>query len=308
MNGILEDLPASSIVHPTVVLRYKTRGIFELSISIKTVGLLQPIIVRPLNSSFEIVAGNRRYEACKLLKWRKIPCHILELDDRGAFEVSLVENVQRHTLNPIEEAQAFKKYVSDFGWGGVSELSRRLSKSPSYISKRMKLLELPRDILELISASDLHVSTAEELLSIDNKRKQSELASLIKKGQISSKNARTIIRDELEELNPCTLSGHETNNNEEIIFKAFDKSVISLRIALNQLATIMESFDESWIFYDTLLQHKNMLHAQIDLLIRQKKRYRRVSRISRYKIFRRRKISSSLTLSKPIKNSSTGLI
>jgi len=291
-KGIVEDLPASSIVHPTVVLRYKTKGIFELSFSIKTVGLLQPVIVRPINSSFEIVAGNRRYEACKLLKWRKIPCYILELDDRGAFEVSLVENVQRHTLNPIEEAQAFKKYVTDFGWGGVSELSRRLSKSSSYISKRMKLLELPRDILELITASDLYVSTAEELLAIDNKRKQSELASLIKKGQISSKNARTIIRDELEELSLSTLSSYKTNNNEENIFKAFDKTVIALRIALNQLATIMETFDESWIFYDTLLQHKNMLHGQIDLLIRQKIKYRRVCWASHYKIFRRRKISA----------------
>ena len=60
----------------------------------------------------------------------KTPCHIVELDDRGAFEVSLIENIQRQTLNPIDEANAFKKYVNDFGWGGVSQLADKLGKSP----------------------------------------------------------------------------------------------------------------------------------------------------------------------------------
>ena len=72
---------------------------------------MQAIVVRSKDEYFEVVAGNRRLNACKLLGWRKIPCHIVELDDRGAFEVSLIENIQRQTLNPIDEANAFKKYV-----------------------------------------------------------------------------------------------------------------------------------------------------------------------------------------------------
>jgi ParB family chromosome partitioning protein len=291
MNGIMEEIPIANIVHPHIMLRSKIRGIFELSDSINKDGLLQPIIVRPINSrSFEIVAGNRRFQACKILKWRKIPCHVNDLDDRAAFEVSLVENVQRHSLDPIEEAHAFKKYVSEFGWGGISQLSRRLSKSPAYVCKRMKLLELPRNVLELISTSHLNVSTAEELLALDNKDRQSELVSLVRKRQISSKSVRAIIRQELAELNLSDSSQQKTNSDQESILKAFDKSVISLKIAMFKLASIMESFGRTWIFYEIMLQHKNMIHAQIDLLIRQKKRYRQINTVSSSKIFRRRKI------------------
>jgi ParB family transcriptional regulator, chromosome partitioning protein len=290
IHGIIEEIPISNIVHPSIMLRYKIRGILELSVSIKKDGLLQPIIVRPINSSFEIVAGNRRFQACKLLNCRKIPCHIIELDNKEAFEVSLIENVHRHTLDPIEEAHAFKKYVTDFGWGGVTQLSRRLSKSPAYICKRMKLLELPTNVLELISTSNLNVSTAEELLGINDNNRQSQLVSLIRKRKISSKSVRTIIRNEQEELNPSELSQNRTNTDQDTVLKAFDKSVISLKLAMFKLATVMESFRQNWIIYDILLQHKNMIHAQIDLLIRQKKRYKRFNSVSGYKIFRRRKI------------------
>ena len=67
----------------------------------------------------------------------------LHLDDKEAFEISLVENVQRKTLNPIEEAEAYKRYVLSFGWGGISDLATRIGKSPSYIDKRMRLLDMP---------------------------------------------------------------------------------------------------------------------------------------------------------------------
>jgi ParB family chromosome partitioning protein len=77
-------------------------------------------VVRPANDRFEIVAGNRRYKACQSLKWKKIACHIFDLDDKHAFEFSIIENVQRQTLSVLEERQAYKMYVADFGWGGVS--------------------------------------------------------------------------------------------------------------------------------------------------------------------------------------------
>ena len=106
-------------------------GVEDLADSIKKIGLLQPIVVRTTEGSegFEIVAGNRRYSACRQLGWRKITCHIVELDDKGAFEIALAENVQRQTLNPVEEGLAFRKYVNEFGWGGVSELAQKISES-----------------------------------------------------------------------------------------------------------------------------------------------------------------------------------
>jgi ParB family chromosome partitioning protein len=75
------------------------------------------------------------------LGWRKIISHIVELTDKEAFEITLTENVQKKTLNPIDEALAYKRYIKDYGWGGMSELARKLGKSVSYISKRINLLD-----------------------------------------------------------------------------------------------------------------------------------------------------------------------
>ncbi|MFN2434339.1 MAG: ParB/RepB/Spo0J family partition protein [Nitrososphaeraceae archaeon] len=105
------------------------------------IGLLSPILARITeNGKFEVVAGNRRFKACKSLGWKKIPCHIVELDDRHAFEASIIENIQRNTLNIIEGGLAFRKYINEFGWGAASELARKLSKSSSYVSSPWNLI------------------------------------------------------------------------------------------------------------------------------------------------------------------------
>ena len=120
----------------------------ELAASIHQNGLLNPIIVRPVEDGFEIVAGNRRFEACKLLHWKHISAKVKDLSEKNAFEIQLIENIQRQTMNPIEEARAFKKYTADFGWGGESELARKISKSEQYVSNRIQLLRLPKNIIE----------------------------------------------------------------------------------------------------------------------------------------------------------------
>jgi ParB/RepB/Spo0J family partition protein len=161
--GFIVDVDISKIKQCKNI-RHNICDTEELAKSIEQKGLLQPILVRTLDGSFEIVAGNRRYSACKALGWKKIACHIIELDDKQAFEVSLIENVQRKSLSALDEATAFKAYVSDFGWGGASDLGSRIGKSVSYITKRMKLLNLLSDVLESIMNRRLDPSLAEELL------------------------------------------------------------------------------------------------------------------------------------------------
>jgi len=157
--------------------------------------LLQPIVVRANRSNnFEVVAGNRRLMACKMLGWSRISCHLVELDDKQAFEVSIIENVQRHTLNPIEEGLAFRKYVNEFGWGGVSELAQKLSKSTSYICKRIKLTELPKDMIDLISTSEISAAIGEELLPIVDKNVQSRLMEIIRERQLSSRTVCKLVK------------------------------------------------------------------------------------------------------------------
>ena len=93
LTGSIEEIRTSDIVTPSRVLRRRLGELGEIADSIKKIGLLQPIIVRTLENHFEIVAGNRRYHACKKLGCRKIPWHVVELDDKSAFEVSIIENV-----------------------------------------------------------------------------------------------------------------------------------------------------------------------------------------------------------------------
>jgi len=188
MSGIIDDINISQIKegHNPRKQVVVVPGVEELAASIQQKGLLQPILVRPIveeeeegQGYFEIIAGNRRFHTCKTLGWNKIACHIIELDDKQAFEVSLIENLQRKTLGPLDEASAFKAYVSDFGWGGVSEPSLKIGKSISYIIKRIKLLNLPIDIQNSIINHTLDTSTAEELFAIKDKTRQSALASQI---------------------------------------------------------------------------------------------------------------------------------
>ena len=134
--------------------------------SIKEHGLLQPILIRPLAHGFEIVAGHRRFHACKSLRWRFIPCKIREMSDKQAYEIQLTENIQRKTMDPVEEAEAFRKYVIDFGWGGVSELAKKIGMSEVYVSHRIQLLKLPDDIKEQIFNNRLNVSQALELTNL----------------------------------------------------------------------------------------------------------------------------------------------
>jgi len=251
----------------------------ELADSIGKFGLLQPIVVRTNSSDkFEVVAGNRRLSACKNLGWRKITCHVVELDDKTAFEISIIENVQRHTLNPIEEGLAFRKYVNQFGWGGVSDLAQKLSKSTSYICKRIKLTELPENMIDLISSSEISTAIGEELLPIVDKNVQSSLAEFIREKRLSSRTVRKLVKEVgTKNLVKSSLYYEPSTNEYDKIHRIFDKVIISIRILIKKLATIIENVEDKWIFYDILMQHKHMLDQQIDLLIKEKRKYRKHS-------------------------------
>src|ERR671921_2339939 len=164
-------------------------------------GLFQPILIRPLSHGFEIVAGHRRYQACKSLRWRFIPCKIREMTDKQAFEIQLSENIQRKSMDPIEEAEAFRRYVIDFGWGGVSDLAKKIGKSEEYVSHRIQLLKLPEEIKKKIASQLLNVSKAIEISAIPIE-KQSQIVGEIIENNLSVKRIRElkmILRDNVSE-------------------------------------------------------------------------------------------------------------
>ena len=279
LAGSVEDINLSEIVLPPRLLRSNLNGVEELAESIKQVGLLQPIIVRVNDAhSFEIVAGYRRFNACKKIGWRKITCHVVELDDKTAFEVSLIENVQRQTLNPIEEGLAFRNYVNKFGWGGVSDLAEKISKSPGYVSKRIRLVELPDSVIDLLSKCEISISAAEELLPISSRGEQTKIAIVIRNKKLPLRKVRQLVKNNSIVADSDSLSSSLNDNplySKDRILKSIDKSIITLRIAVKKLGEIMEGVEDDWIFYGILLYQRNVLISQIDQLIKQKRKYKK---------------------------------
>jgi ParB family chromosome partitioning protein len=269
------DLNLSELRPPLNQIR-KIDNLNGLMRSILENGLLQPIIVRIINDKnhYEIVAGYRRYSACKKLGWKKIPCQIVDLTDIEAFEISIVENVQRKTLNPLDEAKAFKKYVYDNGWGSASELATKLGKSVPYITKRIMLLDLPLDVTKAINENLIVPSIAEELFSIKKEDEKSKLAKLIIEKHMTINSVRIMVKemtmDDIDNSEGTDIAINKVYNN--IRIRSFERTIISLRIAMNRIATIINDAEDDWLLYEILMQHKRQLHEQIDILIKQRKK------------------------------------
>lgn len=273
MSGIMDDIEIKRIRHPKNQLRAEEYNVSELASSIREKGLLQPIIVRPYADYFEIVAGNRRYEACKSIGWRKITAHIVELDDKEAFETALVENIQRRTLNPVEEGRAFKAYISNFGWGGATQLSLKLGKSVSYVTKRIALLELPVDVIASLNNYTLSSSIGEELCSVKDERKKSELAQLIAERHLSLRKVRELIECESDITKPNLYYQNTIQDEGLEMQKCIEKCILIMRMAMNRLGIVIEGInEENWPIREILLHHKNVLHGQIDVLLKEKKK------------------------------------
>ncbi len=141
----------------------------ELSSSIKENGLLQPILVREgAEGRYQIIAGERRFRASKLAGLEDIPAIILDKDDRKAAEISLIENIQREDLNPIEEAMAYRALADEYGLT-QEELSARVGKSRSAIANSTRLLDLPADVLEMVANGDISAGHGRTLLGVKNR-------------------------------------------------------------------------------------------------------------------------------------------
>jgi ParB family chromosome partitioning protein len=205
--------------------------------SIKEHGLLQPILVRPLIHGFEIVAGHRRFQTCRSLRWRFVPCNIREMTDKQAFEIQLTENIQRKSMDPIEEAEAFRRYVVDFGWGGVSELAKKIGKSEEYVSHRIQLLRLPADIKEQIINSKINVSQALEITSIPSDR-QSEIVSYVMNSNPTVKQIREVksfIKNDISSNVHCRNLSKKVN-----VLRTTKKTSLTLRLTLARIDNLID--------------------------------------------------------------------
>ncbi|MCX7942282.1 MAG: ParB/RepB/Spo0J family partition protein [Dictyoglomaceae bacterium] len=165
----------------------------DLSESIKQRGILQPILVRPKEDKFEIVAGERRYQSAKIAGISKIPAVILNISDQEAYEISLIENIQREDLNPIEKAKAFQNYIEKYNVTH-EELANKLNISRTEITNLLRLLQLPLEIQEEVRRGSLTYGHARALLSVDDPYWQKILAQRIIKEKLSVRETEELVR------------------------------------------------------------------------------------------------------------------
>jgi ParB family transcriptional regulator, chromosome partitioning protein len=244
-TSIIEQIEMKMIRHSSFAVRDKFQKYSEddesLVTSIREHGLIQPILIRPLSHGFEIVAGHRRYQACKSLRWRFIPCKIREMTDKQAFEIQLSENIQRKSMDPIEEAEAFRRYVIDFGWGGVSDLAKKIGKSEEYVSHRIQILKLPEEIKTKIASHMLNVSKAIEISAIPLE-KQSQIVGEIIENNLSVKRIRELkmilIDNVTEDLHNKGLVN--SNNYISKSLKITKKASLSLKVNLARIDNLIE--------------------------------------------------------------------
>ncbi|OGG00658.1 hypothetical protein A2153_06275 [Candidatus Gottesmanbacteria bacterium RBG_16_38_7b] len=143
----------------------KSESLVDLVESIKEHGILEPLVVAKTPAGYQIIAGERRWRAAKIVGLKSIPVVVKETDTRGMLELALVENVQREDLNPIERAQGFHRLIDDYNMT-VTEISKRIGKSPAYVSNTLRLLTLPDAIKDGLISEDLSEGHARALAGL----------------------------------------------------------------------------------------------------------------------------------------------
>ena len=204
--------------------KYQPRKIFdennleELKNSIKERGMIQPIIVRKSNDDkmkFEIIAGERRWLAAQRAGLHNVPVVITEADDLKSLEFAIVENVQRHDLNPLEEAQGYKKLIDEFSYD-QEKVSKYIGKSKSHISNSLRLLTLPDDVIKMIETQKITAGHAKILVGLEN---ASFVASKIIEKKLSVRQAENFVKI--------------FKNKKQKLSKSKDTNIIALELSIS---------------------------------------------------------------------------
>jgi ParB family transcriptional regulator, chromosome partitioning protein len=181
-------------------LSYEEDSLTELADSIREHGVLQPILVRPIGSQFELIAGERRWRASRMAQRESIPAIVVEFDDETALEISIIENLQREDVSPLEEATMFRK-MTDLGYS-VRQLAQKIGKDKGYVENRIRLADAPPEIRELVSVRKDTLSHAYELMKIRDERTRRRLAKKVAAGELTLARLRALTGGEGREPIP----------------------------------------------------------------------------------------------------------
>ncbi|MBP1890802.1 ParB family chromosome partitioning protein [Clostridium moniliforme] len=188
-------IPLNSIVNNSDQPRkfFDSDNIAELAESIKNHGIIQPLILKKDGNKYVIIAGERRWRAAKMLSLKEVPAIIMELSDKEILEISLIENIQRQDLNPIEEALAYRKLIDDFNLT-QQELSKRIGKSRVAITNTMRLINLDERVQQYLIESVISEGHGRALLGVEDKDLQYDLAQKIIDEKLSVRELERLIK------------------------------------------------------------------------------------------------------------------
>ncbi len=178
LSGDLQQIPVDSIRPNPFQPReaFDSTAIAELANSLRTAGLLQPIVLRPVDGgTFELIAGERRWRAARQLGWERIGAVIREVDDRTLLTLALVENLQRDALSPIDEAKAYRRLVEEFS-ATQNEVAELVGRDRSTVANSLRLLKLPDSVQRMVHRGELDMGHARALLQVEDQSKIERLA------------------------------------------------------------------------------------------------------------------------------------
>ena len=196
----------------------------ELAESIKNNGILQPLLVRKKGKTYEIVAGERRYQAAKIAGLEEVPVVIREISDQEVFQLALIENLQRSDLTPIEEAQGYKQLIEQNGLT-QEQLGKVLSKSRSAITNTLRLLDLPNEVQDLIANGKITAGHARAILAVSNEEGRIKLAQKVIDEGLSVRQTET--------LAPLFSDMKETKRTRNVNPQSYKTAARQLRLTLD---------------------------------------------------------------------------
>ncbi|MDD3393519.1 MAG: ParB/RepB/Spo0J family partition protein [Anaerotignum sp.] len=207
----------------------------ELAVSLKTYGMIQPIVVRKNEDYYEIIAGERRWRAAKIAGLKKIPVIEKKWKDAEAFEASLVENLQREDLNPIEEAESYHRLQEDFGFS-QEQISSKVGKSRSTITNSLRLLQLDARVLNFVIENKLTGGHARTLLSVTDKERQFELAEHVIEEELSVRATEAMVKEEQNQKEKTNKANPEKlkNVNQQAVEHELN-TIFSTKVRINQM-------------------------------------------------------------------------
>jgi ParB family chromosome partitioning protein len=215
--------------------KFDEDALLELSESIKQFGILQPLLVQKRDDYYEIIAGERRWRAAKQAGVKEVPVIVKQLTEQEIMEISLIENIQREDLNPIEEALAYNRLLTEFDLK-QDEVAERVSKSRTAVTNAMRLLKLDDRVQQMVIDEMLTTGHARAILSIEDADKQYETAQKIFDEKLSVRDTEKLVKNLQNEKKTETQSEKKIDPQMEAIYKDLEeqmKGILGTKVAIN---------------------------------------------------------------------------